>query len=238
MSYRGSFAVMLLAMVVAMAGCISLRQDPFAVRQVPETWCAIGTSITWYDAHPNRFEKGYQTRVREVINFSGYFNAGNNGGCIAGHIGWNIPKADIYSIEHGINDWGHCTPVGTIDDYRAPGDSKSFFASYRRVIDHIRSINPNAKIVLCTPRKAWGFGTYLPARCDEPKGGIYLREYAEAVRTIAKEEGFEVADFYATCGEQDELPALSIDKALHPNDAGFALMAAELIPPLTRALGH
>ena len=34
-----------------------------------------------------------------------------------------------------------------------------------------------------------------------------------------------MADFYATCGEQDELADLSIDKALHPNDAGYKRMA-------------
>ena len=48
----------------------SCRLQP---RRIGGTWCALGTSITWYDAHVEAafggFSKGYQTRVREILGF-------------------------------------------------------------------------------------------------------------------------------------------------------------------------
>ena len=119
--------------------------------------------------------------------------------------------------------------VGTLADYENNASNKTFYANYRILIDQIRAINPQAKIILCTPRKSYGFGKYLPPKETLPKDGNYLREYAEAVRAIAKKEGFALADFYANCGEEPELADLSIDVALHPNDPGYQRMADEII---------
>lgn len=195
-------------------------------------WCSIGTSITWYNDNVaesgNRFTRGYQDRVMDKLIFTGLENVGHNGGCVAGSI--NLPvKADYYSIEHGINDWGHSTPVGTIDDYINNTNNGTFAASYRRLIDKIYSLNPNAKVVLCTPRKGYGFGGYLPAHWYDEKDGIYLEEYAKLIREIAEYESMPVADFFSLCGGQHNLDQLSIDVALHPNDDGYQMMANVLI---------
>ncbi len=42
--------------------------------------------------------------------------------------------------------------------------------------------------------------------------------------------------FYANCGEEEELADLSIDVALHPNDAGYQRMADELLRAFRKAL--
>ncbi len=206
-------------------------------RKVPLTWCSLGTSITWYNdnvgASGGRFTKGYQTRVMEQVKFSGFINKGVNGGCVNSAI-WSVVPADFYTIEHGINDWGHSTKPGTLADYTENTGNNTFAANYRKVIDNIRKANPKAKIILCTPRKGYGFGDYLPSSADEAKNGIYLKEYADIVRKIAKKEGFEVADFFATCGESSELKDLSIEVALHPNDAGYQRMANELVKAILR----
>lgn len=203
-----------------------------APHKVDFTWCALGTSITWYDenvgASYGRFSKGYQTRVREMLGFAGYICRGCNGGTVRTQ--WNhVPKADCYSVEHGVNDFGKCVKVGTFDDYRDNATNDTFYANYRVLVDKIRAQNPAAKVILCTPRKSYGFGTYLPKTCDGKKNGARLADYAAAVRTIAAHEGFAVADFYGTCGEEPELRSLSIDDALHPNDPGYQLMANELV---------
>jgi len=221
-------------LALILTGCTTA--DPSAARTMNGTWCSLGTSISWYNDHvdTNRFTRGYQSRVMDVLAFDGFVNPAINGGTVVGQAAAAVPKADYYTIEHGINDWGHSTPVGTIDDYKSRPEGKSFCSAYRRLIDKIRAANPSAKIVLCTPRRGFGFGKYLPATSDEPKNGIYLREYAEAVRAIAAQEGFPVADFFERCGTDYELPALSIDRALHPNDVGYQRMANELI----RAFGQ
>lgn len=193
---------------------------------VPATWCSLGTSITWYNSHVSgAFTKGYQSRVQEQLAFDGFENVGVNGGCVSSAIGKG-GVADLYTIEHGVNDWGNRVKPGTLADYRGNTGNGTFAANYRKVVDSLRAKNPKAKIVLCTPRKAYGFGTYLPGACNEQQpNGYFLKDYVEIVRGIAKLEKFPLADFYATCGEQDELAGLSIDVALHPNDAGYQRMA-------------
>ncbi len=193
---------------------------------VPGTWCSLGTSISWYNdnvsASGGRFTKGYQTRVLEQVCFDALVNRGVNGGCVSSAIGQAV-KADFYTIEHGVNDWGNRVSPET------------FEANYRKVLADIRQANPQAKIVLCTPRKGYGFGTYLPDHCDKQQpNGYFLKDYVAVVRKLADEEKLPVADFYATCGEQGELADLSIDVALHPNDAGYQRMANELVKAIAK----
>ncbi|MGI5868306.1 MAG: SGNH/GDSL hydrolase family protein [Kiritimatiellia bacterium] len=204
-------------------------------RSVPLIWCSLGTSITWYNDHvAPSFTKGYQTRVMEKIKFAGFVNRGVNAGCVSSAIG-GVVSAGLYTIEHGVNDWGNCVKPGTLADYENDTGAGTFAGGYRKVIDAIRDVNPEARIILCTPRKAYGFGNYLPATCDGRKeGGHTLKDYVEIVRAIAEKEGFVVADFHANCGEQDELASLSIDKALHPNDAGYQKMADELVKAILK----
>lgn len=204
-------------------------------RIVNGTWCSIGTSITWYNNNVakagGRFTRGYQDRVMDVLSFDELLNVGDNGGIASGSIGRPV-YADYYTIEQGINDWGegHNTPVGTINDYLNDTGINTFAGAYRRIINKIYLINPKAKIVLCTPRKAYGFGTYLPAHCyDANSKGVYLKEYADIIKQIAAHEGLPVADFFNECGGQHNLKELSIDEALHPNDDGYQMMANVLI---------
>lgn len=208
------------------------------VAHINAHWMSLGTSITWYNDNVSAaFTKGYQTRVREVLPFKRFSNKGVNGGVLASAIS-QVSHADYYTIEHGINDWGHSTPVGTIDDYKNNTDNGTFAANYRKLIDAIYKANPKAMIVLCTPRKGYGFGTYLPADCNMPHNGIYLRQYAEIVRQIAEYESLPVADFFEYCGNQHNLAKLSIDVALHPNDAGYQLMADVLVKAMKLVLVH
>ena len=198
-----------------------------APRYLPLRWLSLGTSITWYNSHAGgKFEKGYQSWLMEQIKFDGFTNRGVSGACLDSTL-WCIQDADLYTVEHGINDWGNRVPPGTMADYENNTGNGTFAATYRKVIDKLRATNPKAKIILCTPRKGYGFGGYLPDRCDarqterDGKPGYFLKDYADLVLAIAEKEKLPVADFYATCGEQDELADLSIDKALHPNDAGY-----------------
>lgn len=208
---------------------------------VDGTWCSVGTSITWYNDHITATQnavgltRGYQDRVMDRLAFTKLINVGDNGGCAWRSVD-KIVKADYYTIEHGINDWGNSIAPGTIEDYLNNANNGTFAASYRKLIDKIFSVNPEAKIVLCTPRKGYGFSGYLPAKWYEPKNGNYLQDYAEIVRQIAQHESFPVADFFFECGGQRNLRKLSIDDALHPNDPGFQMMANVLIQALEKVI--
>ena len=199
-------------------------------------WCSLGTSITWYNNNVTQsFTKGYQTRIMEKISFTKFTNKGINGGVLKSALSQIIP-ADYYTIEHGINDWGHSTPVGTIDDYINKSNNETFAAIYRMIIDKIREINPKANIILCTPRKGYGFGTFLPDHWYDEFNGIYLKDYVNIIRKIAEFESFQIADFFEECGDQNSLEKLSIDTALHPNDDGYQLMADVLVKSFEKIL--
>lgn len=211
-----------------------------AARLINAHWCALGTSITWYNenvsAQPiaGSFTRGYQSRVMDRLKFSQYSNQAVNGGVLSSAVS-KVIAADYYTIEHGINDWGKMTAVGTIEDYINNTKNGTFAANYRVLIDKIYATNPDAKIVLCTPRKGYGFNGYLPEHWYDPKHDnntgkdIYLQEYVDIVRQIAEFESLPLADFFAECGGQHNLHRLSIDEALHPNDAGYQFMANVLV---------
>lgn len=219
------------------------------VREVKGHWCALGTSITWYNEHvadSNKgFTRGYQSRVMDKLAFTQYSNKAVNGGALKTALD-EVIKADYYTIEHGINDWGQSIPVGTIDDYINNTNNGTFAAEYRRLIDAIYKINPKAKIVICTPRRGYGFSGYLPDHCYDPKNGIYLSEYAEMARQIADYESIPVADFYNLCGGQRTLLSESLNNArlssgfkndaVHPNDIGYQRMANVLIDALENVI--
>ena len=208
-------------------------------RKIKGRWCSLGTSISWLNENTASYPltKGYQTRVMEKLAFTNFSNKAVNGGVLSSAIN-SVVLADYYTIEHGINDWGHSTPVGTIDDYIKNTKNGTFAATYRQVIDRIFTRNKKARVILCTPRKAYGFNGYLPDHWYDPLNGIYLQEYADIIRQIAAYESFPVADFFAECGGQRQLDQWSYDTALHPNDDGMQIMANVLIQAFEKILAE
>ena len=173
---------------------------------------------------------------------------------------------DIYTVEYGVNDWGKGHPVGTLDDYtnylyndRAVRWN-NFASCYRNLIEMIRKVNPGAIIILITPRKAYGSSTdagtkMFPPACDDPtladsvddyydpsQGSnvhgdqTYLKDYADLIKAIGEYEGFPVVDWYADAASQDNLASRSVDVAVHPNDAGYEIMADLLAPKILEAV--
>ena len=243
--------------ILLFAALVSLALSSLAQkRTVNAHWCALGTSSTWYNENVatalGGFTKGYQTRVMEKLAFSNYTNRGVNGGALKTILANNVlVQADYYTIEHGINDWAQSIPVGTIEDYINNTNNGTFAAEYRKVIDAIYKLNPKAKIVICTPRKGAGFryngGAYTcPANCDDPKNGIYLKEYADMARQIAAYESVPVADFYSTCAGRRNIYDLSLNNVrssqgftedgVHPNDESYQMMANVLIDALEKVI--
>lgn len=199
-----------------------------------KTWCSLGTSITWYNNNQGgKFDKGYQGWLMAKMPIGTLINKGVSDGTIinlAASASSLVQLADIYTIEHGVNDWGKKTDVGTISDYINNMGNTTFFGAFRIIIDAIYAKNSKAVIILCTPRKARGFNGYLPSSCNGELDGIKLKDYADAVMEVARYEGLPVCDWFNRCGVNDHnLPLYSIDDALHPNDLGYKQMAQLLI---------
>ncbi|MEO5889562.1 MAG: SGNH/GDSL hydrolase family protein [Ferruginibacter sp.] len=177
------------------------------------SWVAIGDSITYLNEHANetgsRITKGYMTRVTEKLPGVQYINQGHNGwtsGDIARDIDkLGLTKADVYSIFLGTNDWWQGRPIGTMADYQNNTGNNTVYGSFRIIIDKLRSLNKEAKIILITPMqrvdfvyvgdmKNNAFGSY------KEKNGQSLAQFAAAVNAIAGYERFETVDLYNKSG--------------------------------------
>lgn len=186
---------------------ILLFQSSFRPQNI--TWVAIGDSITYLNEHPdetgNRITKGYMTRVVEKLPAFHYINKGYNGWTavnIATDIEkLNIPSADVYSIFLGTNDWWGSKPLGTLSDYENNTGLATVNGSFRVIMNKLKSLNPQAKIVLITPLqrvdfvyinnfKNNAFGSY------KEKNGQKLEQFADAIVAIAMLEGIPVVDLY------------------------------------------
>lgn len=195
--------VLLLAIV-----CIILS---FAKKEI--SWVAIGDSITYLNEHrdetDNRITKGYMTRVVEKLPNIHYTNQGHNGwtsGGIADAIEkLGLEKADVYSIFLGTNDWWHGRGLGTLADYRNNTGNNTVNGSFRIIINKLRTLNKDAKIILITPMQRTDFVYINDMKnsafgCYKEKNGQSLEQFANAIRSIANYEHFKVIDLYHKTG--------------------------------------
>lgn len=185
------------------------------------TWIAIGDSITYLNDHPdetgNRVSKGYLTRVTDQLPNLRYINQGRNGwtaGAIARDIErLGLVKADVYTVFLGTNDWWQGRPVGKMDDYQHAAGNTTAYGSFRIIINKIRQLNPDAKIVLITPMQRNDFVYIADANNNafgsyQKKNGQSLEEFADAVIAIGKYENIPVVDLY-------HHPSLKIENLVH-----------------------
>jgi lysophospholipase L1-like esterase len=173
------------------------------------TWVAIGDSITYLNDHPNetgnRVTKGYMTRVVEQLPNIHYRNEGHNG-WTAGRIASEIDKlglvrADVYSVFLGTNDWWAGRPLGQLSDYQRSTGNGTVYGSFRIILDKLRSLNPEARIILITPMQRADF-VYLANPKNnaygsyDPKKGQYLEAVANAIDSISHAENLPLVDLY------------------------------------------
>src|SRR5438105_13597739 len=167
------------------------------------TWIAIGDSITYLNEHTaetgNRITKGYMTRVAEKLPNIRYINQGHDGwtsGDIADSIEQlGLKKADVYSVFLGTNDWWHGRPLGILTDYQHNTGNNTVYGSYRIIINKLRSLNKDAKIILITPMQRVDFVSIGDMKNNawgsyKEKNGQSLSQFAEAINTIGKYEQF------------------------------------------------
>lgn len=210
---------------------VSLSFLSFHKKQL--TWVAIGDSITYLNDHQNetgnRLKKGYMTRVVEKLPNIHFINQGHNGwttGNIAKAIEkLSIVKADIYSVFLGTNDWWHSDRLGTMKDYLNNTGNATTYGAFRTIINKIRSLNSEAKIILITPMQRGDF-VYI----NNPKNNAYgsyraksgqtLEQFAKAVDSIGRYEHFEVVDLYHKKG-MDVTHAVKFKRLRDPKTGGY-----------------
>jgi len=193
----------LLALLVVLTVSLSSFMPPEI------TWTAIGDSFTYLNDHlqesQDRVTKGWITRTTEQVPGLTYINQGHNYWTtleIAEKVDqFDLQSSNVYTILLGTNDWMQGKILGTLDDYNNKTGINTFNGAYRVIIDKIRSLNPEAHIVLMTPMQRADFVYILNPRINswgsyKDRKGQSLESFADAVRAIAKQEKFEVVDLY------------------------------------------
>ena len=129
------------------------------------------------------------------------------------------PDTDIIFVFGGTNDHGHGDAPFGCDSDRT---SDTFLGACHTLFAGLKATFPQAQIAAATPLH----------RTEEniPKAGSdkLLKDYAEAIRSIAAQYQIPVLDLYETSViNLTTLDTLTTD-GLHPNDEGHELLAKEI----------
>ncbi|MDP9081773.1 MAG: SGNH/GDSL hydrolase family protein [Bacteroidota bacterium] len=177
------------------------------------TWTAIGDSITYLNGRPeltkNRISTGYMNEVVKKLPNIHFVNQGHSGWtakAIADNIeNLGLEKSDFYSVFLGTNDWWTGLPIGTFGDYQNNTGNQTVYGSYRTIVNKIRSLNSQAVIILMTPLQRTDYvdlnnpSVFIPGDYTA-KNGVFLSQYADAIKAIAKAEDFKLVDLYYKSG--------------------------------------
>lgn len=184
----------------------------------------------------------YWSMLESILGLSKMTGMGVGGSCVSAKSDYgtgnsplinrytSIPEADLITIFMGTNDWGHETPMGTIDDTT----DVSFYGALNVIIPGLITKYPNARIVWITPMHRYGFGTSKITgqrfTYDHlPNGrGHTLKDYVDAIKEVCARWSVPVIDLYSMSGLHPYIAAHKstyMPDGLHPNKAGHEKMA-------------
>lgn len=188
-------------------------------------WASMGDSIT--------ASGSYQKKVIGYLGLD-HTNCGISGTAVAG-TGENafhqdtrieaIPEdANIVTILGGTNDYAQDVPLGLITD----SSTGTFYGAYNTVIAKLLNQNPLYRIILMsTPYGEYDFGDgFVNAE------GLTTKDYAEAVRLLAKRWGLPLIDIDGECGWNTLNMSDFLVDEFHPNALGYNRMSEVIVGKL------
>ena len=216
----------------------------------PTTIVALGSSTT---ARRSGVQKVYEQRLNELLPAHGIaarlINAGVPSDTTVrarGRFERDVlaHRPDVVAIFLGAND-------SAVDVWRAATRPRVARPKYEENLRHfVQALKARgAQAILMTPN-SWRWAPKLkqlygkpPYEVDRVDGlCVTLRQYAESVRTVAKQEAVPLVDVFAAFEEYDKADGQSTDALLldgmHPNDAGHAIIADMLLPKILAILSH
>jgi lysophospholipase L1-like esterase len=178
-----------------------------------KTWVAIGDSITYINEHLAESDSivtaGYMTRVCQKLKHIKYHNQGHNG-WTSSRVAQNldklqIQKADVYTIFLGTNDWWTGVPLGSIEDFNQNKGPKTTMGAMRLIIDHVRDLNPDSKIIIISPLQRGDFVYFKNFKNNalgsyQDKNGLSLEELVKSLKEISQELNIPFIDLYHDSG--------------------------------------
>ena len=175
-------------------------------------WVAIGDSFTYLNDHLDetgyRVSRGYLSRIADRIPALQLTNIGMNGSTFADWVHQPIPKADLYTVLLGTNDWHQGYPIGSEQDFRHRKRG-TILGHLGILLDHIRLANPRGKIVAGNPVERADFVYLLDPENNAqgsyaPEHGQKLSEVATAILKCCEAEGVNTVDLHTRSGFTQE----------------------------------
>jgi lysophospholipase L1-like esterase len=195
----------------------------------PNTYMGFGDSITVGEGSSN--ETGYRDRLqsrlaqhlgRATVLNQGISGTRSNAGVQRIDQSIRNSRPAYTLILYGTNDWNQneCKtnfPCFTID-------------SLRQMVRAARFFNSLPLLATIPPCNVGFDDRATPERQD------WIARMDDLIRTAAREEGAVLVDLHAAFTRQPSLGALMVDH-IHPNDAGYDIIATEFFNAITRPAG-
>ncbi|PCS00285.1 hypothetical protein RU85_GL000705 [Lactococcus garvieae] len=140
-----------------------------------------------------------------------------------------ISGCDLFIIQGTDDDWLGNIPVGTKYD----DEKTSYIGAFYKVVENVRSLNPNAKILVMTATLQAPISNGKMIRTDQWKNTLNnnLHDYMDAQKIACNDLGLPYADFMRPDLMEPMNPAFRkkmMPEGLHPNEIGHQMIAQEL----------
>ncbi|WP_221566063.1 SGNH/GDSL hydrolase family protein [Alkalihalobacillus sp. TS-13] len=200
----------------------------------------FGDSIQWQDGKPygqgdiGAIAVGMGTIIQRKLGFSEYDNQGVSGvpmaeGTVNGEgthqaiLDYlSFSDKDLVIIAAGTNDFKLNVPIGELGGIGNPSvDPLTFYGAYHEAVEHILTVKPTIRIVLCTPLQRDNNGYDVN---HKNASGHKLIDYVKAIQFIGDMYGLPICDLYRNSGITELTFSTFLMDGLHPNDLGYQRM--------------
>ena len=169
---------------------------------VPTMWNALGDSITYGAGLSSPSAERYQTVASNSAGVSYYYNYGISGTCVSDGYNTNLTDvttdqsfvnryeematgADLITVFGGVNDHNLDQKIGSENDT----NTKTFYGALNTLINGLKSMYPNGRIVFITPFKTSNYN-------GTNQAGAKLVDYRNAIVTACNNKQIEVLDLF------------------------------------------
>lgn len=228
------------SMTINVTGTQVLNEPIIENKLSGKTAVFVGDSITYGVGISNGAK--YWEILEDSLELSSVTGMGVAGSCISARSNYGnsnsplinrydtIPDSDLITIFMGTNDYGHETPLGTINDKR----DTSFYGALNVILPSLIKKHPNSRIVVVTPLHRYGKGTSgilgTDFTYDYLKNGVgaNLEDYVNALKQVCSKYSIPVIDLYTLSGldpSNAEIKTKYMPDGLHPNAEGHEIIA-------------